>query len=58
MCIRDRRSAWYYDYVESAADMGLFSGDERGFFNPQKDITRAEFVQVLYNALALSLIHI
>ncbi len=32
--------------------MGLFSGDERGFFNPQKDITRAEFVQVLYNALA------
>ena len=47
-----KRSAWYYDYVESAADMGLFSGDERGFFNPQKDITRAEFVQVLYNALA------
>ena len=37
-----KRSAWYYDYVESAADMGLFSGDERGFFNPQKDITRAE----------------
>ena len=47
-----KRSAWYYDYVEEAADMGLFSGDERGFFNPQKDITRAEFVQVLYNALA------
>ena len=47
-----KRSAWYYSYVESAADMGLFVGDEKGFFNPNADITRAQFVQVLYNAVA------
>ena len=46
-----KRSAWYYSYVESAADMGLFVGDEKGFFNPNADITRAQFVQVLYNAV-------
>ena len=27
-------------------------GDEKGFFNPNADITRAQFVQVLYNAVA------
>ena len=32
--------------------MGLFVGDEKGFFNPNADITRAQFVQVLYNAVA------
>lgn len=47
-----KRSAWYYSYVESAADMDLFVGDEKGFFNPNADITRAQFVQVLYNAVA------
>ena len=47
-----KRSAWYYSYGESAADMGLFVGDEKGFFNPNADITRAQFVQVLYNAVA------
>lgn len=46
-----KRSSWYYDYVEKAADMGLFSGDETGFFRPSRTITRAEFVQVLYNAV-------
>ncbi|MGI6256072.1 MAG: S-layer homology domain-containing protein [Acutalibacter sp.] len=45
------RGNWYYEYVEDAADMGLFSGDETGKFNPKKNITRAEFVQVLYNAI-------
>ncbi len=47
-----KRSYWYYDYVENAASMGLFAGDENGFFQPEADITRAQFVQVLYNALA------
>ena len=47
-----KRSSWYYDYVESAAGMGLFTGDEKGFFNPGNKITRAEFVQVLYNTVA------
>lgn len=47
-----KRSAWYYSYVEEAADMGLFAGDEKGFFGPGNNITRAQFVQVLFNALA------
>ena len=47
-----KRSAWYYSYVEEAADMGLFAGDEKGFFGPENNITRAQFVQVLFNALA------
>ncbi len=45
------RGSWYYDHVEEAADRGLFGGDEKGRFNPQSNITRAEFVQVLYNAI-------
>ena len=44
-----KRSAWYYSYVESAADMGLFVGDEKGFFNPNADITREEMCVVLEN---------
>lgn len=47
-----KRSSWYYNYVESAASMGLFVGDDQGFFNPRENITRAQFVQVLYNAVA------
>lgn len=46
-----KRSSWYYDYVESAASMGLFAGDDKGFFQPGASITRAEFVQVLYNTV-------
>lgn len=47
-----KRSAWYYEYVETAASMGLFAGDEKGFFNPGSKITRGQFVQVLYNTVA------
>lgn len=49
-----KRSAWYYGYVENAAESGLFQGDEMGYFRPQKNISRGEFVQVLFNAMAPS----
>ena len=45
------RGEWYYQAVEEASNLGLFDGDDRGYFNPGKQITRAEFVQVLYNAV-------
>ena len=43
------RGTWYFDAVEQAADLGLFSGDNTGRFNPSKNITRAEFAAVLAN---------
>lgn len=45
---------WYYPYVKKAYDNGLMAGKgttEDGLvkFDPLKEMTRAEFVQVLYN---------
>lgn len=50
-----RRSSWYYEYVETAAENGLFQGDKDGLFNPDKKITRAEFVQVMANSMNVDL---
>lgn len=50
-----RRPAWYYDAVEEAASLGLFQGDEKGYFNPSRNITRAQFAQVMANALNVDL---
>ena len=43
--------SWYYNAVESAAALGLFKGDNNGYFNPSNNITRAEFARVMANAL-------
>lgn len=45
------RGAWYYEYVEDAAEKGLIKGDSSGSFRPTASITRAEFVQVVVNML-------
>ena len=45
------RGDWYFEAVESAAELGLFKGDTNGMFNPKKNITRAEFATVMANAL-------
>lgn len=42
-------SAWYYEPIAKCMDEGLFKGDNNNQFNPQNNITRAEFAQVLYN---------
>ncbi len=42
-----KRSAWYYEFVEEAFQMGLFSGDSDGYFLPDKNISRAEFASVM-----------
>ncbi len=49
------RSAWYYEAVEEVHSLGIFEGDEHGYFNPGSALTRAQFVQALANALHASL---
>ncbi len=50
-----KRSAWYYEPVEKAYQLGLFQGDTNGLFQPSKNITRAEFALVTANALGVEL---
>lgn len=38
---------WYYDYVNSATELGLFDGVGGGKFEPDGSLTRAQFVTVL-----------
>lgn len=45
--------AWYEFYVEAAAENDLVSGYGDGTFGPNDTITRAEAVQILYNASEL-----
>lgn len=49
-----KRSAWYYDAIEEAADLGLFGGSG-GKFMPTKNITRAEFAKAVTNLLQADL---
>ena len=39
---------WGEKFILSAADKGLFNGDDNGNFNPDSNITRAQFVTVLW----------
>ena len=41
--------AWYYESVSYLLDRGLIAGKTATSFAPEADITRAEFVQMLYN---------
>lgn len=40
--------AWYYDSVQKATTMGLFTGTSATLFSPDVVMTRAMFVSVLY----------
>lgn len=44
----DTEGHWSESYINTATEMGLFKGDEKGFFNPDHDVTRAQFVTVLW----------
>lgn len=48
-----KRSQWYYEHIENAAELGLFSGDDNGFFRPNEKITRAEFASVVAKAMGV-----
>lgn len=42
-------NVWYLDAVTQLEDLGIVKGNEKGLFEPAKDVTRAEFAQMLYN---------
>ena len=44
---------WYWEYVEEAASYSLVKGIGNDRFAPERNVTRAEFVQMVYNALQL-----
>lgn len=41
---------WYFDAVEKVSELGLMTGTGDDHFQPDKDLTRAEVVTVLYRA--------
>lgn len=42
------KGKWYYDAVKYMVEKGYMSGTSKTTFAPNNDLTRAEFVQVLY----------
>ena len=42
------KSDWYFSYVKTATDTGIFAGYNDGSFRPNEKMTRAMFAQVLY----------
>lgn len=46
-------NAWYYKYVETAADAGLVKGYENGEFHPDAKITRQEIAAIVARAMDL-----
>jgi Uncharacterized protein conserved in bacteria len=44
-----KQGSWYYKAVMSVVDRGLFNGNGKGLFEPQGEMTRAMFAQVLAN---------
>lgn len=48
-------SAWYYDHVKKAMELGYFGGTSETTFEPEGKMTRAMFVQALANAADVDL---
>lgn len=44
-------TAWYYTFVERAADLGLMGGYEDGTFGPQDTLAREQAARVMWNLL-------
>ena len=44
----DMQGHWAESFVNDATKLGLFKGDEQGKFNPDENVTRAQFVTVLW----------
>ena len=42
---------WFAGFVNRLGNMMIVSGDEKGNFNPDNDITRAEFIKLLVSVL-------
>lgn len=50
-----KASDWFFSAVDKAVGFGIFHGKGNGLFDPQKEITRAEFVMALANLAGASL---
>jgi len=48
-----RPGEWYTNYVEKAASKRLVQGVGGGSYDPDRNVTRAEFVQMMSNAMQL-----
>lgn len=44
----DTSDHWAEAYINKAVDAGFFKGDDKGNFNPDANITRAQFITVLW----------
>jgi hypothetical protein len=42
-------SKWYHEYVDYALNNGIMEGNGDGTFTPNKELTRAQLAQILYN---------
>jgi hypothetical protein len=42
-------SKWYHEYVDYALTNGIMEGNGDGTFTPNKEVTRAQLAQILYN---------
>jgi len=45
------KDVWYYSYVASAQKYGLITGDEKGCFNAESNITRQDMSAIIYRIL-------
>lgn len=44
---------WASDYISAVAGAGIITGDDKGNFNPDADITRQDIAAILYRVLVL-----
>ena len=42
------KDEWYHDYIDTMITNGWMNGMENNRFNPEADLTRAQFVTILY----------
>ncbi|MCI9626772.1 MAG: hypothetical protein HFI90_08310 [Clostridia bacterium] len=47
------REYWAHDYVELLVEKGIVSGDDKGDFSPEQQVTREEFVKMIVLTLGL-----
>ena len=50
---KDIKGHWAEEYIKKLADYGIVCGDDKGNFNPDKPVTRAECAKMISNALLI-----
>lgn len=49
----DTQNHWAKDYIADLKEKGVVNGDDNGYFNPDRSITRGEFVAIVVRALGI-----